>query len=131
MRALFISLVLLYSIALVPVSAWATAEPDVGAAVSASSDVSSSAVLDGSTPESEPWSYPYPSITPEPVAADSDDTAQSDPGSDEWAVYEMSQVETIWDKPFEDYTPTEGYLFLIFTLILVYLGFRIFKGGVL
>ena len=131
MRALLISLVLLYSMALVPVSAWATAEPDVGAAVPASSDVSSSAVLDGSTPESEPWSYPYPSITPEPVASDPDDTAQSDPGSDEWAVYEMSQVETIWDKPFEEYTPTEGYLFLIFTLILVYLGFRIFKGGVL
>lgn len=132
MRALFASLSLLVIVALVPVSAWATAEPDAGSTVSASSDVSNNTDLaDSSVAESEPWSYPYPSITPEPVTSDPDDTAQSDAGSDEWSVYELTAVETIWDKPFEEYTPTEGYLFLIFTLILVYLGFRIFKGGVL
>lgn len=125
------SLVLLYSLAVVPVSAWATAESDISAAVPASSAAASNTVDAFSDAYGEPWSYPYPSVTPEPVAADPDSAAQSDAGSDGWTVYELSNTETIWDKPFEEYTPTEGYLFLIFTLILVYLGFRIFKGGVL
>ena len=42
----------------------------------------------------------------------------------------MSDIEfTIWNKPFDMYTPTEGFLFLIFVLILTALVFKIFKGG--
>lgn len=61
---------------------------------------------------------PAPTPAPDPTPTPSPDIPESD-------------SYTIWDKPFEQYTTTEGYLFLIFTLIIVYFGFRIFKGGVL
>ena len=130
MKRVFLSfsLVLLLCVSLVPVSAWATSEPTAGSSVPASSASSvADSVVGSSAAESEPWSYPYPSVTPEPLAAASESAA----GSDEWSVYELTSAETIWDKPFEEYTPTEGYLFLIFTVILMYCGFKIFRGGVL
>ena len=42
---------------------------------------------------------------------------------------EETPVPTIWDKPFTDYTPTEGYLCLLFILFLSVCAFKLFKGG--
>lgn len=130
MKRVFLSvtIVFLFCVSLVPVSAWATSESSSVPAVPASSAFPDDDPVAGSpTAEPEPWSYPYPSITPEPFT----EAPGSDAGAEEWSVYELTPVDTIWNKPFEDYTPTEGYLFLIFTVILMYCGFKIFRGGVL
>lgn len=64
----------------------------------------------------------------DPAAGDQD-IVQTDP----IIIYsvEPEAPATIWEKPFEEYTPTEGYLFLLFVLALTCVFYRIFKKGVL
>lgn len=64
----------------------------------------------------------------DPAAGDQD-VVQTDP----IIIYsvEPEAPATIWEKPFEEYTPTEGYLFLLFVLALTCIFYRIFKKGVL
>lgn len=64
----------------------------------------------------------------DPAAGDQD-VVQTDP----IIIYsvEPEAPATIWEKPFEEYTPTEGYLFLLFVLALTCVFYRIFKKGVL
>lgn len=64
----------------------------------------------------------------DPAAGDQD-AVQTDP----IVIYsvEPEAPATIWEKPFEEYTPTEGYLFLLFVLALTCVFYRIFKKGVL
>lgn len=37
--------------------------------------------------------------------------------------------DTIWEKPFSEYTPTEGYLLLLFVLVLSSLAYKFFRRG--
>lgn len=64
----------------------------------------------------------------DPATGDQD-SVQTDP----IIIYsvEPEAPATIWEKPFEEYTPTEGYLFLLFVLALTCVFYRIFKKGVL
>lgn len=64
----------------------------------------------------------------DPATGDQD-VVQTDP----IIIYsvEPEAPATIWEKPFEEYTPTEGYLFLLFVLALTCVFYRIFKKGVL
>lgn len=43
------------------------------------------------------------------------------------ATPETAETPSIWDKPFNDYTPQEGYSLLIFVLILTACGLTIFR----
>ena len=43
------------------------------------------------------------------------------------ATPETAETPSIWDKPFNDYTPLEGYSLLIFVLILTACGLTIFR----
>ena len=127
-----LSLVLLFSLAVVPVSAWATSEPVVSSSVPASSvGADAGSVVDAG-------SISQPDQTADP-AASSTAAAASEPaaGSDDQGgtVYnvtiETEEAEpTIWDKDFNEYTPTEGYLFLLFVLLLSSMVFKLFKGGI-
>lgn len=123
-----LSLVLLFSLSVVPVSAWATSELDVISSVSASSaGADAGSVADpGSIPESDP-------AASSTAAADSEPAAGSDEqGSTVYNVtIEAEATEpTIWEKDFNEYTPTEAYLFLLFVLLLTAMVFRLFKGGI-
>lgn len=147
---------LMVCVAMVPVPAWADSEQTVDPSVQTSDvavvgdnsdsiDVGASSVPDGTNVVDEPIASP----TPEPVtnAGETDANgvtgvgrdevlATSEPETmDEWQVLELvteSESEsTIWEKPFDEYTPTEGYLFLLFVLALVCVMFRIFKGGII
>ena len=64
----------------------------------------------------------------DPAAGDQD-AVQTDP----IIIYsvEPEAPATIWEKPFEEYTPTEGYLFILVVLALTCIFYRIFKKGVL
>lgn len=64
----------------------------------------------------------------DPAAGDQD-AVQTDP----IVIYsvEPEAPATIWEKPFEEYTPTEGYLFILVVLALTCVFYRIFKKGVL
>lgn len=92
--------------------------------------------------------FPAPASTPEPGVGDeaeppaepdtepveasaAEDTADSDNSlaEDSNAEAPKEPPPTIWDKPFAEYTPTEGYLFLLFVLILSACAFKLFKGG--
>lgn len=42
-----------------------------------------------------------------------------------------SPVAVIWDKPFTDYSPTEGYLFLLFVIACIVVFFKTFEWGVI
>lgn len=70
-------------------------------------------------PTAEPDQIAEPSAVPEPTPQVI--VIQSTP---ETAAPTMEP--TIWDKPFNDYTPTEGLLLLIFVLIVLYLVYYIF-----
>ena len=56
------------------------------------------------------------------VAAGNEPAASSVPAS--------TPAPVIWDKPFSDYTPTEGYLFLLFVLACVVVFYKIFEWGI-
>lgn len=121
-----LTLVLLFSLAVVPVSAWATSEPGVSSSVPASSAGADagSAADPGSVSEPDPAASSAAAAAPESAA-----------GSDEqdWTVYNVTleaPEPTIWDKDFNEYTPTEGYLFLMFVLLLTSMVFKLFKGGI-
>ena len=62
-------------------------------------------------------------------ATGNQDAVQTDP----IIIYsvEPETPATIWEKPFEEYTPTEGYLFILVVLALTCIFYRIFKKGVL
>ena len=57
------------------------------------------------------------------------DSASSSPEDDQSKVsqQEASAADsgTIWLKPFEEYTPTEGYLLLLFVLAVSVLVFKL------
>lgn len=59
-----------------------------------------------------------------------DESAVDSPDADSAADLEPAPAYTIWDKPFAEYSPTEGYLFLLFVLVLSFCSFKIFKGGI-
>lgn len=44
-------------------------------------------------------------------------------------IFVLLQKESIWEKPINDYTPTEGILLLIFILLL-WLVIKQFIGGI-
>lgn len=44
-------------------------------------------------------------------------------------MYAEMQQPSIWDKPLEDYTVTEGLLLLMFTLLLALITGKFFKKG--
>lgn len=76
------------------------------------------------------------------VAYDVTPASSSDSEADEAAVSsvpleeddadsmpESTAAPTIWDKPFEEYTPAEGYLFLLFVLAVSCIAFKLFRRG--
>lgn len=128
-----VALVLVLGVSLVPVSAWADSEPASSTAVE-TPDVGYDSVVDA----------PFVPVPESGSESSADSAAATDPAEPtlEDVMQEAEQllaedgenatdpVYTIWDKPFTEYTPTEGYLFLLFVLVLAYSAFNLFKGGI-
>lgn len=142
--------VLLLGVSLVPVSAWADSELAAGSDVAASDvvlggagDAVSDAVSEpAAEPDADSAAASGPAAESAPDGLTDNREAPADSSGEEWTVYEVTPiigedeassepVYTIWDKPFEEYTPTEGYLFLLFVLTFAALAFKLFKGGIL
>lgn len=123
-----LTLVLLFSLAVVPVSAWATSEPGVSSSVPASSAGADA----GSAADPGSVSEPDPAASSAAAAAPESAAGSDEQGSTVYNVtIEAEATEpTIWEKDFNEYTPTEAYLFLLFVLLLTAMVFRLFKGGI-
>lgn len=79
--------------------------------------------------EDAPAPDAVPDALPDDVpAADTDVPADDAPDAAPDAVEES--VYTIWDKPFDLYTPAEGYLCLLFLVVLTTATFNLFKKGI-
>lgn len=87
------------------------------------------ALVEVLTPSEETDTEP----TPEPESQDYTGQLSTISGQlvDLRTAVEMSTPETaepnIWDKPFNDYTPQEGYALLTFVLVLAACAFMIFR----
>lgn len=121
----------LLAAALIPLSAYADNTPASSVpsvdAPSAPPSVSSSSAAD---PDGDWVVYDVtPTSSPDSEAAEAAASSAPSEEDDADSTPESTAAPTIWNKPFEEYTPAEGYLFLLFVLAVSCIAFKLFRRG--